>query len=86
MEQLILSGFSDEIAESFDAQLDAVAEFGLSHIELRAADSVNVSDFSGEKVKEVKRKLRQRNIQVSSVGSPIGKIGTKKNLPRILQN
>ena len=33
MEKLILSGFSDEIAESFDAQLDAVAEFGLSHIE-----------------------------------------------------
>lgn len=78
MEKLILSGFSDEIAESFDAQLDAVAEFGLSHIELRAADGVNVSDFSGEKVKEVKRKLRQRNIQVSSVGSPIGKIGIQE--------
>ena len=46
MEQIVLSGFSDEIAPELDIQLAAIREWGLSHIELRAADGVNVSDFS----------------------------------------
>lgn len=75
MEQIVLSGFADEIAESFDTQLEAVSEFGLSHIELRAADGVNVSDFTSEKLREVKAKLTAAGISVSSIGSPIGKIG-----------
>lgn len=74
MEQIILSGFSDEIAPEFDTQLEAIREWGLTHIELRAADGVNVSDFTPEKVREVKAKLEAAGIQVSSIGSPIGKI------------
>lgn len=75
MEQIILSGFSDEIAPEFDKQLETIKEFGISHIELRAADGINVSDFTGEKVKEIKAKLAAAGIAVSSIGSPIGKIG-----------
>ncbi len=75
MKKLALSGFSDEIAPEFDLQLQAVKEFGLSHIELRAADGVNVSDFTAEKVKEINKKLNDCGIAVSSIGSPIGKIG-----------
>ena len=75
MEQIILSGLSDEIAPEFDVQLEAIREFGLSHIELRAADGVNVSDFTKDKVKEIKEKLDAAGIAVSSIGSPIGKIG-----------
>ena len=75
MEHIILSGFSDEIAPELDLQLAAIREWGLSHIELRAADGVNVSDFSPEKVKEVKNKLAGAGVSVSSIGSPIGKIG-----------
>lgn len=74
MEQIIISGFSDEIAPEFDTQLEAIHEWGLTHIELRAADGVNVSDFTPEKVKEVKEKLDRAGIKVSSIGSPIGKI------------
>lgn len=79
MEQIWLSGFSDEIAPEFDTQLETLGEFGLSYLELRAADGVNVSDFTPEKVKEVKRKLDGAGIQVSSIGSPIGKIGIKED-------
>ncbi len=75
MEQIILSGFSDEIAPEFDKQLETIKEFGISHIELRAADGINVSDLTGEKVKEIKAKLTAAGIGVSSIGSPIGKIG-----------
>lgn len=75
MEQIILSGFSDEIAPEFDKQLETIKEFGISNIELRAADGINVSDLTGEKVKEIKAKLAAAGIGVSSIGSPIGKIG-----------
>ena len=75
MEHLVLSGFADEIAPVFDKQLEAVTQLGLTHIELRAADGVNVSDFTPEKVKEVKGKLAAAGVGVSSIGSPIGKIG-----------
>lgn len=79
MEHIILSGFSDEIAPELDLQLAAIREWGLSHIELRAADGVNVSDFSTEKVKEVKNKLAGAGVSVSSIGSPIGKIGMEED-------
>ena len=75
METVLLSGFSDEIAPEFDQQLAAVTQWGLTHIELRAADGVNVSDFSPAKVKEIKQKLEAAGVAVSSIGSPIGKIG-----------
>lgn len=75
MEKILLSGFSDEIAKDFAQQLAAVSEFGLTHIELRAADGVNVSDLTPEKLREVKAELKAAGIAVSSVGSPIGKIG-----------
>ena len=79
MERIILSGFSDEIAPELDLQLAAIREWGLSHIELRAADGVNVSDFSTEKGKEVKNKLAGAGVSVSSIGSPIGKIGVEED-------
>lgn len=79
MEHIILSGFSDEIAPELDLQLAAIREWGLSHIELRAADGVNVSDFSTEKGKEVKNKLAGAGVFVSSIGSPIGKIGVEED-------
>ncbi len=79
MERVILSGFSDEIGPELDYQLETIREFGLSHIELRAADGVNVSDFSPEKVKEVKNKLAGAGVSVSSIGSPIGKIGVEED-------
>ena len=79
MEQIVLSGFSDEIAPELDIQLAAIREWGLSHIELRAADGVNVSDFSPEKVKEVKAKLEAAGVSVSSIGSPLGKISIEED-------
>lgn len=74
MDKIIISGFSDEISPDFDEQLAAINEWGISHIELRSADGVNVSDFDTDKLREVKEKLDRAGVKVSSVGSPIGKI------------
>ncbi len=79
MEKILLSGFSDEIAPSFDVQLAAVKEMGLTHIELRSADGVNVSDLSPYQLGQVKGKLHRAGIQVSSIGSPIGKTGIEED-------
>ena len=79
MEHIILSGFSDEIAPELDLQLAALQEWGVTHLELRAADGVNVSDFTPEKVREVKAKLEAAGISVSYIGSPLGKIGIQED-------
>lgn len=73
MENIILTGLSDEISPDFDEQLAAVKEFGLTYIELRSADGVNVSALSDEKLREVKSKLADAGVNVSSIGSPMGK-------------
>lgn len=80
-----VSCFADEIAESLDRQIEVLTRLGISHIELRSADGVNVSDFTMNFAKEVKKKLDQANISVSAIGSPIGKIGIEDDFDAHLQ-
>lgn len=81
MKKLALSGFSDEISPVFDEQLAAIREFGLSYIELRGADGINVSDLTLSKLREIREKLHAFGISVSSIGSPIGKISIEDDFP-----
>lgn len=80
-----ISCFADEIAESLDRQIEVLSRLDISHIELRSADGVNVSDFTMDFAKEVKKKLDQANISVSAIGSPIGKIGIADDFNAHLQ-
>lgn len=85
MEKIVLSGFSDEIAPSFDEQLRVVKESGLTHIELRSADGVNVSDLTPYQLGVVKGKLHRAGVRVSSIGSPIGKISLEDDFHRHME-
>ena len=76
MKKIMLSAFADEYSESFDEQLFGLSELGISYLELRHADGINVSAMDNEKIKEIISKLRQANIGVSAIGSPLGKIST----------
>lgn len=78
MKPIALTGFSDEISPRLDAQLEAMQEFGLSYLELRGADQINVSDLAGETLAQVKHKLHQAGMRVSALGSPIGKISIEE--------
>lgn len=69
-----LSGFADEIDESFDRQLEVIADLGMHYIELRNADGKNIADHTLDEVKILKKKLDAAGIGVSALGSPIGKI------------
>ena len=74
MSKIILSAFADEYNPDFDKQLEVLQKSDISMLELRFADKINVSDFTDEKVSEIKNKLDASGITLSALGSPIGKI------------
>ncbi len=70
-----LTGFADEIAPELTVQLDTLAAEGMQFLELRAVWGTNVLRLSDAEVGRVKGELAARGVGVSSIGSPIGKIG-----------
>lgn len=69
-----LSGFADEIADDFETQLQTVTGLGLKYIEFRSAWGTNILDLTDEQLAQAKELLAKYDLQVSSIGSPIGKI------------
>lgn len=74
MVNLKLSAFSDEYADDFMEQLKGMSRFGIKYIELRHADKKNVSVLTASEVAEIKQKTDFFGIDVSAIGSPLGKI------------
>lgn len=70
-----VSGFADEIADDLETQLDVLESEEITHIDLRGVNGENVLDLSDEDVTDVAETLDERGINVTSIGSPIGKIG-----------
>lgn len=75
MNNFIISAFADEIDPSMSEQIRVLKECGIHHIELRGADGINVSEMTIDQAKKYKTELDRADIKVSSIGSPIGKIG-----------
>jgi sugar phosphate isomerase/epimerase len=74
-QDLLISGFSDEISSDFDTQLKVVSNLGMKYISLRGIDGKNIGDFTVDEIKEsVQPRLQKSGIRVSSIGSPIGKV------------
>jgi len=71
---VILSGFADEISPDLDEQLAVLAAESISHLELRSVWSTNVADLDDAQVVGFRRQLEESGVQVSAIGSPIGKI------------
>jgi len=74
-----LSGFADEIDPDPAAQCRVLNELGIRYLELRSAWDCNVLDLTDEQVADVKRVLAEHGIEVSSIGSPIGKINIEED-------
>jgi sugar phosphate isomerase/epimerase len=70
-----LSGFADEISPDLDVQCRVLTDLGIRYIEFRSAWNVNVLDLDDAQLETVRATLSRAGIGVSSVGSPIGKIG-----------
>lgn len=75
MNQIIISGFADEISPMLDRQLEAVTGMGMQFICLRTADGKSIADYTAEEAeKQLLPRLRRAGVGVSSLGSPIGKV------------
>ena len=57
MGKFIISGFADEIAPELDKQMTVLKKLGIGFAELRGIDGKNVSDYTAEKMKTVKKFL-----------------------------
>ena len=75
LEQCKITGFADEIDSSFAVQLRVLEELNQKYLELRGADGIGVADLTISKAQELKKQMQDKNIGVSAIGSPIGKIG-----------
>ncbi|WP_330615563.1 Gfo/Idh/MocA family protein [Romboutsia sp. 1001713B170131_170501_G6] len=75
LENIKISGFSDEISSDFDTQLQTVTELGMEYISIRGVNEKNFSEYSIDELKSyIKPKLEEYKVKVSSIGSPIGKV------------
>jgi len=68
-----ISAFGDEIAADLDEQLRVLNELRIGYLELRAAWGVNVLRMSDADVERVQASLAAHSVQVSALGSPVGK-------------
>jgi sugar phosphate isomerase/epimerase len=69
-----LSGFGDEVDPDPAVQAAVLLALGASHIEVRSAWGVNVSELQPEQVAELRKILDAKGLKVSAVASPIGKV------------
>lgn len=71
---LRLSAFADEISPNLDEQIKTCRENGITHIELRGVNNLNVMQFDSNLLEEIRSKLRDNDMGVIAIGSPIGKV------------
>lgn len=79
-----LCAFADEAGSSINEQIDALKRNNIYAVELRSIDGKNVFDFTVEDAKEYARIFKENNIEVWSMGSPIGKVDININFDKYL--
>lgn len=73
-EGIQLSGFADEIDTNLGKQIEVLKKLQMNHVEMRGVNGKGLVDYSINEAREIKKQLDESAIQLSSVGSPIGKI------------
>lgn len=75
-QNILLSGFADEIDSNFETQLQTITRLQMQAICLRSAGGTNIADFTVEMAEnQLLPLLRRYGVSVSCIGSPIGKVG-----------
>ena len=72
--EITLTGFADEIAPELEKQIEVIGKLDIHYIEMRGVNGKGLVNYSLDEVREIKRKLDESGVKLSSVGSPIGKI------------
>lgn len=74
MKPYALAAFADEASSLFYEQLRAMKENGVHYLEMRGVNGRNVADMTADEVRCAAYMLSCQGLEVSSIGSPIGKI------------
>ncbi len=74
MSRFILSAFADEIDADLKTQMDVLEQHGINYIEMRGVNGKNLTQYSLDEVRDIKKQLDARGFKISAIGSPIGKI------------
>ncbi|GAB3745804.1 sugar phosphate isomerase/epimerase family protein [Microlunatus parietis] len=69
-----LSGFGDEIDPDPVVQVAVLQALGARHLEVRSAWGTNVVEFDDDQLSRLKTVLIEREMGVSAIASPIGKV------------
>jgi sugar phosphate isomerase/epimerase len=69
-----LSGFADEISPDLHEQCAVLEKLGIRFVEFRSAWDTNVLDLTDDQIDAMRDTFTRQGLQVSSIGSPIGKI------------
>lgn len=76
----VISAFADEIDPSLAVQMDVCETHGITHIDVRNVDGQNVSTFTPDQARQVRKQMDDRGFAVACVGSPLGKIRIDEDL------
>jgi sugar phosphate isomerase/epimerase len=69
-----LSAFADEVTDDFLGQVRYLASEGISCIEPRFINKKNIMDLTRNELSDTKKIIRDYGLNVSAIGSPIGKV------------
>ncbi len=74
MSKFLFSAFADEASPDILEQIAACKANNIEYIELRNVNGKNISNFTVDEAKELKKLLDDNGMKVSSIGSHYGKI------------
>ena len=74
MAKFLLSAFADEGGKGIANQIAALKDNHMGYIEPRGLDYGNISEYTAEQCRELRKVLDEGGIGVSAMGSPFGKM------------
>lgn len=86
MATFYLSAFADEAGGGIKEQIEALKAHGMTHIEPRGLDEGNISLYTEEQAKALKKILDESKIQISAIGSHYGKIKITEDFSEHFEN
>jgi len=86
MAKFYLSAFADEAGGGIKEQINALKAHGMTHLEPRGLDEGNISLYTEEQAKELKKILDENDIKISAIGSHYGKIKITEDFEEHFEN
>jgi 3-dehydroshikimate dehydratase len=74
-----ISAFADEVSPDIAGQMEFINKQGLEYLEIRFINSCNIVKLNSDELKEIAGLLKDNNIKISAIGSPIGKVRIDEN-------